>query len=39
MDGATRRPQVAVRIVAAALLLLPVGLYLYDAAYRAFVAK
>ena len=33
-----RRPHpVVVRIVAAAVLLLPVGLFLYDAAYRAFV--
>lgn len=33
-----RRPHpVIVRIVAAAVLLLPFGLYLYDAAYRAFV--
>lgn len=33
-----RRPHpVVVRIVAAAVLLLPAGLWLYDAAYRAFV--
>lgn len=33
-----RRPHpVVVRIVAAAVLLLPLGLYLYDVAYRAFV--
>lgn len=33
-----RQPHpVVVRIVAAAVLLLPFGLYLYDAAYRAFV--
>lgn len=33
-----RRPHpIVVRIVAAAVVLLPVGLYLYDAAYRAFV--
>ena len=33
-----RRPHpVVVRIVAAAVLLMPVGLYLYDVAYRAFV--
>lgn len=35
-----RRPHpVVVRIVAAAVLLLPAGLSLYDAAYRAFVEK
>ncbi len=35
-----RRPHpVVVRIVAAAVLMLPLGLYLYDAAYRAFVAR
>ena len=33
-----RRPHpIVVRIVAAAVILLPVGLYLYDLAYRAFV--
>jgi hypothetical protein len=33
-----RRPHpVIVRIVTAAVLLLPLGLYVYDAAYRAFV--
>ena len=33
-----RRPHpIVVRIVAAAVVLLPVGLYFYDAAYRAFV--
>jgi hypothetical protein len=33
-----RRPHpVVVRIVTAAVVLLPVGLYVYDAAYRAFV--
>ena len=35
-----RRPHpVVVRIVAAAVLLMPLGLYLYDAAYKAFVAR
>lgn len=35
-----RRPHpVVVRIVAAAVLLLPFGLYLYDVAYKALVAK
>lgn len=35
-----RRPHpVIVRIVAAAVLLLPLGLYAYDAAYRAFVPR
>ena len=35
-----RRPHpIVVRIVAAAVLLLPLALYLYDAAYRAFVAR
>lgn len=35
-----RRPHpVVVRIVVAAVLLLPLGLYLYDAAYRALVAR
>lgn len=35
-----RRPHpVVVRIVAAAVLLLPLGLYVYDAAYRAFVPR
>jgi len=33
-----RRPHpIVVRIVAAAVILLPVGLYVYDVAYRAFV--
>jgi O-antigen/teichoic acid export membrane protein len=35
-----RRPHpVVVRIVAAAVLLLPLGLYVYDVAYRAFVGR
>ena len=35
-----RRPHpVVVRIVAAAVILLPFGLYLYDVAYKAFVGK
>ena len=35
-----RRPHpVVVRIVAAAVLLLPLGLYVYDAAYRALVGR
>jgi hypothetical protein len=35
-----RRPHpIVVRIVASAVVLLPVGLYLYDAAYRAFVPR
>ena len=35
-----RRPHpVVVRIVAAAVLLMPLGLYLYDAAYKAFVPR
>lgn len=35
-----RRPHpVVVRIVVAAVVLMPVGLYLYDQAYRAFVSR
>ena len=35
-----RRPHpIVVRIVATAVVLLPVGLYLYDSAYRAFVGR
>ena len=35
-----RRPHpIVVRIVATAVVLLPLGLYLYDAAYRAFVGR
>ncbi|MBM4434448.1 MAG: hypothetical protein FJ028_04970 [Chloroflexi bacterium] len=35
-----RRPHpIVVRIVAAAVLLLPFGLYLYDVAYKAFVTR
>lgn len=35
-----RRPHpVVVRIVVAAVLLMPAGLYLYDAAYRSFVTR
>jgi O-antigen/teichoic acid export membrane protein len=35
-----RRPHpIVVRIVATAVVLLPVGLYLYDAAYRGFVGR
>lgn len=37
---ALRRPHpIVVRIVASAVVLLPAGLYLYDAAYRAFVPR